>query len=58
MEEVMKYLKFVFLIGAILLFFLGLYLWLWMDRVDFAALYIALASIGYTVYLHITKSDR
>ena len=54
----MKYLKLVFLIGAILLFFLGMYLWLWMDRVDFAALYIALASIGYTVYLHITKSDR
>jgi hypothetical protein len=54
----MKYFKFVFLFGAIGLFFLGLYLWLWLSRVDFAALYIALAAIGYAVYLNITKSDR
>jgi hypothetical protein len=54
----MKYFKFVFLLGAIALFFLGLYQWLWLTRIDFAALYVALAAVGYGVYLHVIKSDR
>jgi hypothetical protein len=54
----MKYFKFSFLLGAIVLFLLGLYQWLWLSRIDFAALYIALAAVGYAVYLHVTKLDR
>jgi len=53
-----KIAKFIFLVGAIVLFGLGLYQWLWANLVDYAALYMALAAIGYGVYLHITKSDR
>jgi hypothetical protein len=54
----MKYLRFLFLLGAIILFFFGLYNWLWLDQIAYAALFVALASIGYSVYLHMTKSDR
>ena len=54
----MKYLQYLFLIGAIILFFIGLYNWLWLNQIASAALFVALASIGYSVYLHMTKSDR
>ncbi len=54
----MKFVKYVFLIGAIAVFLLGLVNWLWKASIDYAAMYFALSAIGYAVYLHITKQDR
>ncbi len=58
MEHKMKFVKYVFLIGAIAVFLLGLVNWLWKASIDYAAMYFALSAIGYAVYLHITKQDR
>ena len=54
----MKYAKYIFLLGAIALFFVGLYYWLAQGKMDLAAFFMALSSISYSVYLHATKADR
>jgi uncharacterized membrane protein YiaA len=58
MERKMKAVKYLFLVGAIVIFLLGLYNWLWSAKIDYAAMYFALSAIGYAVYLHISKEDR
>ena len=54
----MKYINYVFLLGAIVLFFIGLYFWLVKAQIDYAAFFIALAAIGHSTYLHATKLDK
>ncbi len=54
----MKYVNYVFLLAAVILFFAGLYFWLATKQMDNAAFFMALASISYGVYLHSTKADR
>ena len=54
----MKYLNYIFLVGAIVLFFAGLYFWLAKAQIDYAAFFFALAAIGHSTYLHATKSDK
>ncbi len=54
----MKYINYVFLVGAIVLFFAGLYFWLGKGQIDYAALCFALAAIGHSTYLHAAKSDK
>lgn len=54
----MKYLNYGFLLGAIVFVFIGLYYWLGMHQMDYAAFFLALAAIGHSVYLHATKSDK
>ncbi len=54
----MKNIKWLFMIGAVVLFFFGLYRWLWVSQIDYAAFFFALASISYSVYLHSSKEDR
>ena len=54
----MKYINYVFLLGAIVLSFIGLYYWLAQSRIDYAAFCFALAAIGHSTYLHSTKMDK
>ena len=54
----MKYINYVFLLGAIVLTFVGLYFWLAKAQIDYAAFFFALAAIGHSTYLHATKSDK
>jgi hypothetical protein len=54
----MKYFNYVFLLGAIVLTFVGLYFWLAKGQIDYAALCFALAAMGHSTYLHATKSDK
>jgi hypothetical protein len=54
----MKFINYVFLLGAIVLTFLGLYFWLVKGQIDYAALSFALAAMGHSTYLHATKSDK
>jgi hypothetical protein len=54
----MKYINYIFLLGAIVLFFVGLYFWLAKAQIDYAAFFFALAAIGHSTYLHATKSDK
>lgn len=54
----MKYISYIFLLGAVVLSFAGLYFWLARGQIDYAALCFALAAIGHSTYLHATKSDR
>jgi hypothetical protein len=54
----MKIFKYVVLLAAIVLFGFGLYYWLWQNQIDAAALFVAFASMAYSLYLHIAKSDR
>ncbi len=54
----MKYINYVFLLGSIILFFIGLYYWLAKGQIDYAAFFFALAAVGHSTYLHSTKSDR
>ena len=54
----MKYISYIFLLGAVVLSFAGLYFWLTRGQIDYAALCFALAAIGHSTYLHATKSDR
>jgi len=55
---VVKYINYVFLLGAIVFVFIGLYFWLAKDQIDYAAFYFALAAMGHATYLHATKSDK
>ena len=54
----MKYINYMFLIGAIILFFIGLYYWLAKSQFDMAAFYFSLAAVGQGTYLMATKSDK
>ena len=54
----MKIINYIFLVGAILLFFTGLYFWLVKAQIDYAAFFFALAAIGHSTYLHASKSDK
>jgi len=54
----MKYINYVFLLGAIALFFIGLYFWLGKAQINYAALFFSLAAIGHSTYLHATKLDK
>jgi len=54
----MKYLNSGFLLGAIVLTFVGLYFWLAKSQIDYAALCFALAAMGHSTYLHATKSNK
>ena len=54
----MKYINYVFLLGAVVLSFVGLYFWLAKHQIDYAAFYFALAAMGHSVYVHSTKSDK
>ena len=54
----MKYINYVFLFGAIVLFFIGLYFWLGKAQIVYAAFFFALAAVGHSTYLHATKSDK
>jgi len=54
----MKYINYTFLLGAVVLFFIGLYFWLGEAQLDRAAFFFALAAVGHSTYLHAAKSDR
>jgi hypothetical protein len=57
-EHTMRYINYIFLVGAVVLFFAGLYFWLAQGQIDDAAFFFALAAIGHSTYLHATKSDK
>jgi hypothetical protein len=54
----MKYVNYGFLIGSIILFFVGLYFWLARAQIDYAAFFFALAAMGHSTYLHSSKSNK
>ena len=54
----MKIVNYLLLLAALILFLFGLYTWLVAAHIDYAALYIALASTVYTVYLHSIKANK
>lgn len=54
----MKIINYLILIGAIVLFFIGLYYWLAKSQFDMAAFFFSLAAIGESTYLMSTKSDK
>ena len=54
----MKYVNYGFLVGAIVLGFVGLYFWLAKSQIDYAAFFLALSAMGYSLYLHSTKADK
>ncbi len=54
----MKYINYGFLLGSIVLVFVGLYYWLALSRIDYAAFYLALSAMGHSVYVHATKADK
>ena len=54
----MIYINYFFLLGAIVLFFVGLYFWLAKTQIDYAALYFALAAVGQSTYLHAIKANK
>lgn len=54
----MKYINYVFLLGAIVLSFIGLYYWLAKGQIDYAAFCFALAAMGHSTYLHSAKADK
>jgi hypothetical protein len=54
----MKYINYVFLSGAVVLSFAGLYYWFAKSQIDYAAFCFALAAMGHSTYLHSTKMDK
>ena len=54
----MKYINYGFLLGSIILAFVGLYFWLAQSQIDFAAFFFALAALGHSVYVHSTKAEK
>jgi hypothetical protein len=54
----MKIFSYVILVATITLFFFGLYYWLAIWQMDYAAFFMALSAIGYGLYLHITKANK
>ena len=54
----MKYINYGFLLGSIILAFIGLYYWLSVSQIEYAAFFLALAAMGHSVYVHSTKADK
>jgi hypothetical protein len=54
----MKYVKWIFLVAAVVFVFVGVYLWLGAKRIDTAALYLALSALAHGAYLQTTKLDK
>jgi hypothetical protein len=54
----MKYINYVFLLGAIVLTGFGIFYWLAEGRIEYAAFFLALAAMGHSTYLHATKADK
>lgn len=54
----MKLINYVFLVGVVILFFVGLFFWLNKGQLDVAAFYFALAAISQSTYLMATKADK
>ncbi len=54
----MKTINYIFLIGAVVFVFTGLYFWLTKNQIDYAAFFFALAAIGHSIYMHATKADK
>jgi O-antigen/teichoic acid export membrane protein len=54
----MKYINYGFLLGSIILFFVGLVFWLAKSQIDYAAFFFALAAVGQGSYLLATKADK
>jgi hypothetical protein len=54
----MKYVNYIMLVLAVLLAFTGVYYWLVIRQIDYAAFFFALAAGMHSVYLHSTKADR
>jgi hypothetical protein len=54
----MKYINYIFLVGAIILAFVGLYYWLAKGQIDYAAFCFALAAVSESTYLLATKADK
>ncbi len=54
----MKYINYMFLLGAIVLTFVALYYWLAKGQIDYAAFCFALAAMAHSVYVHATKANK
>jgi len=54
----MKVVNYGFLLGTIILFFVGLYYWLAKSQIDYAAFFFSLAAVGQGAYLMSTKADK
>ena len=54
----MKFVNYLFLAGAVILFFVGLYCWLAKGQIDYAAFFFSLAAVGQGAYLMATKADK
>jgi hypothetical protein len=54
----MKIINYLFLVGAVVLFFVGLYFLLAKSQFDMAAFFFSLAAVGQSTYLMATKSDK
>jgi hypothetical protein len=54
----MKIINYLFLVGAVVLFFVGLYFWLAKSQFDMAAFFFSLAAVGQSTFLMATKSDK
>lgn len=54
----MKIISYLFLVGAVVLFFIGFYYWLAKSQMDMAAFFFSLAAISQATYLMATKSDK
>lgn len=54
----MKIVNYLFLAGAVILFFFGLYYWLAKGQIDYAAFFFSLAAVGQGTFLMSTKADK
>ena len=54
----MKYMKYILLLFAISLTFIGLYYWLVKGQIDYAAFCLAIAAMTHSTYLHATTSNK
>ena len=54
----MKYVNYGFLVGSIVLFFVGLFYWLAKSQIDYAAFYFSLAAVAQGAFLMATKADK
>ena len=57
-RDIMKIVNYGFLLGAIVLFFIGLYYWLAKSQIDYAAFFFSLAAVGQGAYLMSTKAEK
>jgi hypothetical protein len=54
----MKYVNYLFLLGSVILAFVGLYFWLGRHEIDNAAFAFALAAIAEATFVMAIKADR